>query len=75
MALVFSCDIQKFLNIGKSYASSLLSELENSGYIGREMYDTRKRLFLTEEGMRLTDFVLFSCLSDTELRNFGNSTN
>lgn len=75
MTLVFSCDIQKFLSIGKSYASSLLSELEEAGYISREIYDTRKRLFLTEEGMRLTNFVLFSCLTDAELRNFENSTN
>jgi len=67
---VFSCHIQQYLGIGKSYASSLLSELEDLGYICRKARDNRKHLFLTEEGIKLTNFVLLSCLTDTELRKF-----
>ena len=67
---VFSSDIQQILCIRKSYASSLLSELEDSGFIYRKAYGNRKSLFLTVEGIGLTSFALLSCLTDTELQKF-----
>ena len=45
---IFSEDVQRLLNIKKSYASSLLSELEKSGKIYREDFGIKKRIYLTE---------------------------
>lgn len=64
----YSEHIQEELGIKKSYASTLLTELERENKIRREIVDKRKRIFLTEYGFKL----LMSCVDSVYsiLHNF-----
>jgi len=63
---VYSKDIQYFLGIKKSYASQLISELEEDGFIYREVIGKWKRIYLTEEAKQLIQSSILELLSEKE---------
>lgn len=54
---VYSEDIQDLLGIHKSYASTLLTELEHEGLIIRERNGRKKVICLTENGFKMVDDI------------------
>ena len=53
--IVYSKDIQELLRIEKSYASSLLTELERDNFIVRKRDGRRKEVRISEAGIRLVE--------------------
>ncbi|MFX0178510.1 MAG: helix-turn-helix transcriptional regulator [Candidatus Hodarchaeota archaeon] len=71
--LIYSEDIQEYLGIKKSYASSLLTELESEGLIQRELIGRRKKIILTKTGRKITNLCFRMILSDLELNAIQNA--
>ncbi len=64
---IFSHNIQEELGIKKSYTSTMLIELESEGFIKRVPIDKRKRIFLTENGYRITQSSFQEILTQNEI--------
>ncbi len=64
---IYSQDIQKELGIKKSYASSLISELERENLVKRDKEGKRKKICLTKKGNKFILFYLRKVLSDIEV--------
>ena len=63
---IYSKDIEKEFSIKKSFISTLLKDLENSGLIYREPEGKRKKIIISEKGLDTIKKNMYILCSDEE---------